>query len=185
MSFDPMDNRIILEREDEVVARAVLLILQTVVGREGHTTADSWRFYPEERILSDQEATERLSRMAKPLACEVACSDSTIELRCGHPDEDSRWKWWAQVDQSIPTFGSREQAEIDRTGNTRVLLVGEAESIVLSVSQIEQLARDYVIIGKYTVSSFVASRLDPSLDVAVVWRYWASTSTTVATVVDG
>jgi hypothetical protein len=67
---------------------------------------------------------------------------------------------------------------MNRTGNRRVLLAGETESIVLSADEVEQLSRDYVIIGTHTVCSFVTSRLGAPTDVAILTRYWASSPST-------
>lgn len=122
--------------------------------------------------------------MPKPLVCEAVRADSVIEIRCGPPAENSRWEWWARTNADIPALSNREVEEIERTGIKRVLLVGATESIVLDVDQLEQLSKEYVILGNHTVTHFLAARLDPSLGVSVVQRYWYSEPATKVTIVD-
>lgn len=174
-----LENRIVLGAGEDAVARAVLLILNTIGTPPEGIAVQGWRIAPGGNVLPDSAVVQHLSRMPKPLVCERIPAGAQREIRCGYPDENPRWKWWAQAQQDVGSFlGVREREEMERTGNTQVLLVGESESIVLSVSEVEQLERDYVILGTHTITRFIASRLDPLLDVAMVWRYWRSTSST-------
>lgn len=185
MTQDPLPVRIVVDDEDDAVARAVLLILQTIVPpREDPSRSQDWRFVSEDNVSSTREAMERLSRMPKPLVCEAARVDSVIEISCGKPGDNPRWEWWAQTHADTPLLSELELEEIERTGNRRVMLAGPTESIVLDVDQLEQMSKEYVILGNYTVSSFLASRFDSAPDVAVVERYFPSTTATTVSVTD-
>jgi hypothetical protein len=174
----------VLSPRDDAVARAVLLILQTIAAPVDEVTNHGWRISPDQTVLSDSAAMEYLRTVSKPLVCEVIDVNWPIEIRCGPPEENPRWTWWAEANQ-IPALSPTEMEEMERTGSRRLLLVGDTESIVLTEAEVEQFTRDYIILGNYTTSSFIASRLDPSLDVAVVWRYWRSTNSTRAEYVGG
>lgn len=178
-SSNSLENRIALGPQDDPVARAVLLILQTIATPVDGAATRGWRISPGQDVLSDSAAMRYLRAMSKPLVCEVSTVNSATEIRCGSPEENPRWGWWAEASQNpTSTLGLAEREEMNRTGNRRLLLAGERQSIVLSDTEVEELERDYIILGNYTISSFIASRLDPSLDVAVVWRYWRSTNST-------
>ena len=181
----PIENRIVLGPGEDAVARAVLVILRAIAVPQEEPTNDGWRFAPDQRVLSDRSATVYLSQVPKPVVCEVLRGKGEIEILCGRPEEHPRWQWWAEaMKDDAAWLGARERDEMDRTGNRCVLLVGETESIVLSETEAERLMQDYIILGDYTSTSFIASRLDLSLDVAVVWRYGHSTSSTSVEVVD-
>lgn len=174
-----MQNLIVPRPGEDVVARAVVLILHTIGAPSQGIEARGWCIAPSIDVLDDHALVQRLSHMPKPVVCEPIPADAPRTIQCGHPDENPRWTWLAQGQLDAGSvLGTKQREEIERTGNTRILLVGEGESIVLSVAEVEQLNRDYVIPGTYTIAQFRASRLDPTLDVALVWRYWRSTATT-------
>lgn len=178
MSLDPLENRVTAGAHGDVIARAVLVILRTVSGNHVNGTPRPWRIANSAGALSDGDLIQVLTAMPKPVVCEVIRSEGGPEIKCGRPDENQRWKWWAEAYQEESVFSPPLQEEMDRTGNRRVLLAGETESIVLSDDEVKQLSRDYVIIGAHTVCSFVTSRLGAPKDVAILTRYWAASPST-------
>jgi hypothetical protein len=174
----PLDRRVTLNPDEDAITRTVLLILRTIAGVGGGAHG-VWRVFPEERVFSDSAMMEYLRRTPKPLVCEVLQATEPTVIKCGPPETEDEWRWWAKSRHTPASILSPVvQMEMYRTGNRRVLIAGDTESIVLSDVQLKVLERDYIIVGNYTVATFLASQISPVLDVAIVCRYWRSTNST-------
>lgn len=130
-----------------VLGRATLLAARTALGVGSRSQDGSpirYRVLPSRAAITEAVAATALTKLAKPIVCRAAWSEHTIELDCEQVlgrDEEGR--------SDVHVNAAREMAA--RLGvNGSVRVEGGDDSIVMSLTELENWRRNYRLIGVST-----------------------------------
>lgn len=156
------------------VARAAILVARALAPETGAVT-DAIRLLPYPDLIDQNEASSRLAGMRKPLECESRVRNGILELRCSRltrANAGRRRIRQAVLDAAGGVLSSEEREAVLRSPSRSLLLVGIDESMMLTVSEYEQLERDYVFPGDFLMAGGAPGEFGYRDSEAAVARYY-------------